>query len=73
MEPRAPKTCPRCQASFECGLKEGHEACWCFECPHVMLVVEEADCLCPNCLRAEIAERTSPEEAPHPRGAFNED
>lgn len=53
--------------------RQGHQACWCFECPRVVPVVEEADCLCPDCLRTEIAERTSPQEAPHPRSACDED
>jgi hypothetical protein len=49
------KTCPKCQAKFECGLAKGQETCWCFDCPRIMPVVENAACLCPECLRKEIA------------------
>jgi hypothetical protein len=49
-----PKTCPRCQTKFECGIAQGQETCWCFDCPRVLPVVENAACLCPECLRQEI-------------------
>ena len=55
------KTCPRCRQTFECGLSQSHETCWCFDCPRMMPVVENADCLCPDCLKAEITSRMKSE------------
>lgn len=48
------KTCPKCAAQFECGIANGQENCWCFDCPRILPVVENAECLCPQCLRQEL-------------------
>jgi uncharacterized protein len=49
------KTCPKCQAKVECGIANGQESCWCFNLPRVLPLVENAACLCPECLQKQIA------------------
>ena len=64
--PAARETCSRCGASFGCGMGQG--SCWCAELPPLMPVPrsgeasadgdgDPASCLCPPCLREEIARR----------------
>ena len=48
------KQCPRCAAEFVCGAASETERCWCAELPPIMPVTDEG-CLCPTCLRKEIA------------------
>lgn len=48
--------CARCGAVFGCGNLEGKTSCWCAELPAVMPVTGEG-CLCPKCLKAEVAKR----------------
>ena len=48
------KTCPQCQASFICST----EKCWCSLLPNIVTLDEKAECLCPNCLKAVIEEKT---------------
>ncbi len=55
-KPPANERCVRCGASFGCGAKAGHETCWCMDLPKILPVGEES-CLCPDCLKAEIARR----------------
>lgn len=62
--PQNPKTCPRCQATFDCGIANGQDTCWCFDCPRVLPVVENAACLCPECLRKEITTKRLDENEP---------
>lgn len=50
------KKCIRCSAEFGCGAESGEKRCWCEDLPAVMPVTEEG-CLCPACLRVEIAAR----------------
>jgi uncharacterized protein (TIGR00290 family) len=49
--------CARCGATFECGMKAGVEHCWCTDTPPIAASVAYATCLCPRCLRDEIATR----------------
>ncbi len=66
MEPNPPvvKTCPKCETTFECGIASGQETCWCFACPRVLPVVENAGCLCPECLQREITAKRLDSEGP---------
>jgi hypothetical protein len=50
------ETCIECGGTFGCGGAEGKTSCWCAELPMVM-PVGDAGCLCPECLKAEIARR----------------
>jgi len=45
------ETCPRCGASFACGVASGH--CWCAQLPPLAALPAHAQtsCLCPACLR----------------------
>ncbi len=52
------RVCRGCGAEFGCGRAGGAERCWCADLPQVMPVPDpDADCLCPECLRKEIARR----------------
>ncbi len=45
--------CPRCGASFVCGMAADWKTCWCAELPAVAPPdPSRAECLCPDCLRA---------------------
>jgi 4'-phosphopantetheinyl transferase len=44
-----PLRCPRCSASFECGLETG--ACWCMALPKLEPRSPLTCCLCPDCLQ----------------------
>jgi hypothetical protein len=48
--------CPRCGASFTCGLATGESRCWCFDLPNLipLSTIGPEGCLCPVCLRAAI-------------------
>lgn len=48
------KTCLRCRAEFGCGADSKTEPCWCAALPPIM-PVSDAGCLCPPCLKAEVA------------------
>jgi hypothetical protein len=48
--------CVRCGEAFSCGNDEGKSVCWCAALPAVMPVTGKG-CLCPACLKAEIAGR----------------
>lgn len=50
------KKCLRCAAEFPCGPASEKEPCWCASLPAVM-PMSEAGCLCPKCLKEEIARR----------------
>ncbi|MES2384361.1 MAG: cysteine-rich CWC family protein [Pseudomonadota bacterium] len=67
----ANSSCPRCGASFRCGLVGGDSACWCVKLPHIMPVPSAspsttgapgASCFCPACLQQITDDRqnTSP-------------
>lgn len=51
------ETCARCGKTFGCGMKDGASTCWCAELPPALPVPVEGEgaCLCPDCLKAEIA------------------
>jgi len=50
------ETCVACGETFGCGNVEGKTSCWCADLPVVMPVTGDG-CLCPKCLKAEIARR----------------
>ena len=56
-------TCPRCGASFTCGMQAGESACWCAAFPAAFAVPEagalpaDAGCYCPRCLAELIEDR----------------
>jgi hypothetical protein len=55
--PKGHRTCPRCGASFTCGIAAGEAHCWCFDLPNVIWIDDEKvneGCLCPACLRDAI-------------------
>jgi hypothetical protein len=53
------KSCARCGAALTCGTARGEERCWCDARPHVPLLKDFGDCLCPSCLDDEIAKATA--------------
>ena len=66
-KPRPNAACPRCGAAFACAAAsydppQGAEAfaCWCMDLPRIAMPDAPAGCLCPDCLKAEIAERAPP-------------
>ncbi|ENO77056.1 cysteine-rich CWC family protein [Thauera mechernichensis] len=54
--------CPRCAATFTCGMQAGEAACWCaafpsaFAVPSVGSVDPALGCYCPRCL-AELIDQ----------------
>ena len=52
------KICNRCGADFGCANLGDGSRCWCAELPPVMPLRTEGDCLCPDCLKSEIARFT---------------
>ncbi|MFO1301510.1 MAG: cysteine-rich CWC family protein [Burkholderiaceae bacterium] len=66
----APPTqrCPRCGASFACGIAS--ERCWCAQLPPLpaLPVHAQPSCLCPACLRElTLRERPADREQDGPR------
>ncbi len=57
LRPLSGEGCARCGATFECGMKAGVEHCWCTTLPPIAPSAAFANCLCPRCLRNEIAMR----------------
>jgi uncharacterized protein (TIGR00290 family) len=57
LRPLAAEACARCGATFECGMKAGVERCWCADFPPIAPSAAYETCLCPRCLRDEIASR----------------
>ncbi|HLB15074.1 MAG TPA: cysteine-rich CWC family protein [Burkholderiales bacterium] len=49
--------CARCGATFECGMKAGVERCWCADLPRIAPDGTLAGCLCPRCLKEQVAQR----------------
>jgi hypothetical protein len=50
-----PKTCQRCNATFDCSVNStaSHtEPCWCMGYPAIFSPDAAGDCVCPNCLTA---------------------
>jgi hypothetical protein len=52
-------TCPRCNATFTCGVMAESRFCWCFDLPYMLSgeslsfpgeVEKYSVCLCPACL-----------------------
>ena len=57
-------TCSRCQKVFACGMVDGSDGpCWCTALPPLPAgALDDADdalCLCPDCLKARIAQQTA--------------
>ncbi|MCX7175555.1 MAG: cysteine-rich CWC family protein [Proteobacteria bacterium] len=51
----SPNTCPRCGATFACGMQTGSEPCWCTELPALHLSRDQVSaCYCPACLKQLI-------------------
>jgi len=61
------KRCPRCASEFVCGPDSETGRCWCAELPPIMPMTDEG-CLCPKCLRKEIAARLLQKHAEEPLG-----
>jgi uncharacterized protein (TIGR00290 family) len=59
LRPLAGEACARCGATFECGMKAGVERCWCADLPAIAPSTAYETCLCPRCLRGEIASRAT--------------
>jgi uncharacterized protein (TIGR00290 family) len=57
LRPLAGEFCTRCRATFECGMTAGLQHCWCATLPALAPSAAFATCLCPRCLRDEIATR----------------
>ena len=57
LRPLSGEACARCGATFECGMKAGVEHCWCADLPPIAPSAAFVNCLCPRCLRDEIATR----------------
>lgn len=57
LRPLSGEACERCGATFECGMKAGVEHCWCADLPPIAPSAAFTSCLCPRCLRDEIAGR----------------
>jgi len=51
--------CAQCGAAMTCQPEGG---CWCAELPKVPMPTDAEGCLCPDCLRAKIAELQKPGE-----------
>ena len=55
--------CPRCGASFVCGMQSGQEPCWCAALPSVMPLDRNATstgtCYCSECLKELIDKRVA--------------
>ena len=51
------EACARCDATFECGMKAGVDHCWCAGLAPIAPSTAFTSCLCPRCLRDEIATR----------------
>ena len=49
--------CAQCGAAMTCQPEGG---CWCGELPRVPMPIDAKGCLCPDCLRARIAELQKP-------------
>ena len=47
-------TCPKCGASFRCGMEAGDKTCWCSRLPVLPEPTPGQGCLCPNCLKAAV-------------------
>lgn len=54
------EACARCGAAFECGMKAGVDHCWCADLPPIAPSTAFTSCLCPRCLRDEVATRRGP-------------
>lgn len=56
-------SCLKCGSPVDCGLAQGRKTCWCAELPAVMsLTGNPKDCLCRDCLEAEVSARITVEK-----------
>ena len=52
------KCCPECGAEFQCLAHCAAKTCWCAALPRLPMPTDAAaDCLCPQCLRARVAQQ----------------
>ncbi|TBR13881.1 cysteine-rich CWC family protein [Rugosibacter aromaticivorans] len=57
----SPSRCPRCAASFTCGVVAGRDTCWCAELPPLTLSkTSAATCYCPECFQALLSAPSHP-------------
>ena len=50
--------CPHCGRTFTCGMRAGHQKCWCADLPHQAPPQPAANaCYCPDCLRETLSRR----------------
>ncbi|MDO8958740.1 MAG: cysteine-rich CWC family protein [Rhodocyclaceae bacterium] len=45
------RNCPRCGATFTCGMEAGQEKCWCADLPPLPIDPVVPGCFCPDCLK----------------------
>jgi hypothetical protein len=58
------KRCAKCGEEFGCGLQQNDGACWCADLPKIVpLTGPNQDCLCPECLKREVAAQHGKKEA----------
>lgn len=57
------KLCWSCGDLFQCGTRSGNGGCWCEDLPHSTVIRLDADCLCPKCLPATIADLQHADES----------
>jgi uncharacterized protein (TIGR00290 family) len=55
LRPLSSEACARCGAVFECGMQAGLEHCWCADLPPIAPSAAFKSCLCPRCLREQVA------------------
>lgn len=51
------KTCRFCQKTFGCGNPSQEISCWCNALPPLFSLDDNADCLCPDCLKKEAIKK----------------
>ena len=52
------KICPVCGTQFGCANLGDGTACWCAALPPLMELNSTSDCLCPDCLKIALQEKT---------------
>ena len=59
--------CPRCAASFTCGVVAGRDSCWCAALPPLMpsQTSAAASCYCPECFRKLLGAQLSTQLSAH--------
>jgi hypothetical protein len=52
------KLCSSCGTTFGCQAKASEGSCWCTDFPPIFQAEESKDCLCPNCLKEAMIQKT---------------